>query len=81
MLPGSCLSDGCFRAGKWQGHERGDFPDAPVLLHRVSAQITRSVQADPTHTSPVQERGTSRCVRALQSWGGMAMQSFTSDVH
>lgn len=52
MHPGSHFSDGCFCAGKRQGCERADFPDAPVLLCRVSAQISPSVQADPTPTSP-----------------------------
>lgn len=52
MLPGSCLSDGCFHAEKQQGCERMDFLDAPVLLQRVSAQITPPVQVDPAPTCP-----------------------------
>lgn len=36
---------------KAEGCERGDFPDAPVLLCRVLAQVTSSAQADPAPAS------------------------------
>lgn len=70
MLPGSRLSDGSFRAGKQQGRQHGDFPDAPVLLCSVLAQITPSAQADLAPTFPCAgEVHIQLCKSTADLWG------------